>query len=79
MIQYQDDLDIRFREFQQRNLNIPEWAKAEHMEMIVPEKELWKYGGTSPPRHYRLKMAHVILVTILIVVLVGVLIILCRQ
>ena len=26
---------------------IPSWAKAEHMEISVPQKELWKYSESS--------------------------------
>ncbi|MDY4970943.1 MAG: hypothetical protein SO101_11910 [Lachnospiraceae bacterium] len=41
--------DFWFKELQAELMSTPEWAKAEHMEMNVPEKELWQYGGDVVP------------------------------
>ena len=38
---------------------VPEWARAEHMERIVPLKELWKYPKTLQIRRRRNKMKDV--------------------
>ena len=38
---------------------VPEWARAEHMERIVPLKELWKYPITLQIRRRRNKMQDV--------------------
>jgi len=27
--------------------HVPEWCKAEHMEYVVPQKELWRYNTNS--------------------------------
>ena len=47
MIQYEND--FRCKQFRQEHLNVPKWAKGERMEMIVPEKELWKWGRFDTP------------------------------
>ena len=39
------DNDLRYKQIQNKIMNMPQWAKAEHMEMSVPEKELWRYSG----------------------------------
>ena len=39
------DNDLRYKQIQNKMVNMPQWAKAEHMEMSVPEKELWRYSG----------------------------------
>ena len=39
------DNDLRYKQMQNKIMNMPQWAKAEHMEMSVPEKELWRYSG----------------------------------
>ena len=34
------DNDLRYKQIQNKMMNMPQWTKAEHMEMSVPEKEL---------------------------------------
>ena len=41
------DNDLRYKQIQNKMMNMPQWAKAEHMEMSVPEKELWRYSGDA--------------------------------
>jgi hypothetical protein len=41
---------LRMREHQP---HIPSWAKAEHMERIVPQKELWAISIKSDARNYK--------------------------
>ena len=41
------DNDLRYKQIQNKMTNMPQWAKAEHMEMSVPEKELWRYSGDA--------------------------------
>ena len=41
------DNDLRYKQIQNKIMNMPQWAKAEHMEMSVPEKELWRYSGDA--------------------------------
>ena len=41
------DNDLRYKQIQNKMMNMPQWAKAEHMEMNVPEKELWQYSGDA--------------------------------
>ena len=41
------DNDLRYKQIQNKMVNMPQWAKAEHMEMSVPEKELWRYSGDA--------------------------------
>ena len=38
------DNDLRYQQIQNQMMNMPQWAKAKHMEMSVPEKELWRYS-----------------------------------
>ena len=35
-------------QFRDRANRIPKWARAEHLEMNVPEKELWNYSEDEP-------------------------------
>ncbi len=48
------DYREQIRLMERINLNdmdrVPEWARAEHMERIVPLKELWKYPKTPQIR-----------------------------
>ena len=39
------DNDLRYKQIQNKIMNMPQWVKAEHIEMSVPEKELWRYSG----------------------------------
>ena len=41
------DNDLRYQQIQNQMMNMPQWAKAKHMEMSVPEKELWRYSGDA--------------------------------
>ena len=41
------DNDLRYQQIRNQMMNMPQWAKAEHMEMSVPEKELWRYSGDA--------------------------------
>ena len=41
------DNDLRYKQIQNKMMNMPQWAKAEHMEMSVPEKEFWQYSGDA--------------------------------
>ena len=34
-----------YQPVQNQMMNMPQLAKAKHMEMSVPEKELWRYSG----------------------------------
>ena len=38
-----DRIDFHVREPKTGNFHIPAWAKEEHMEQSVSEKELWSY------------------------------------
>lgn len=38
-----DRIDFHVREPETGNFHIPAWAKEEHMEQSVSEKELWSY------------------------------------
>ena len=38
---------LRYQQIRNQMMNMPQWAKAEHMEMSVPEKELWRYSGDA--------------------------------
>lgn len=41
------DNDLRYQQIQNQMMNMPQWAKAKHMEMSVPEKEFWRYSGDA--------------------------------
>lgn len=45
---------------------VPEWARAEHMEMSIPLKELWKYEGD-----YKSMKKIVVPIVVIVVVLAG--------
>jgi hypothetical protein len=38
---HMEQMMLRMTELQPK---IPSWAKAEHMELCIPQKELWKYA-----------------------------------
>ena len=48
------DFSAQIRQMERVNINdmdrVPEWARAEKMERIVPLKELWKYPKTPQMR-----------------------------
>ena len=39
------DNDLRYKQIQNKMMNMPQWAKAEHMEMSVPEKSFGDIAG----------------------------------
>ena len=41
------DNDLRYQQIQNQMMNMPQWAKAKHMEMSVPDKEFWRYSGDA--------------------------------
>ena len=41
------DNDLRYQQIQNKMMSMPQWEKAEHMEMSVPENELWRYCGDA--------------------------------
>ena len=53
------DNDLRYKQIQNKMVNMPQWAKAEHMEMSVPEKELWRYSGMLCALHKNAEGAEV--------------------
>ena len=42
-----DRIDFHVREPEAGNSHIPAWAKEEHMEQSVSEKELWSYENNK--------------------------------
>nr|MBQ4454397.1 hypothetical protein [Clostridia bacterium] len=42
-----EQIMLRMKELQPQ---IPSWAKAEHMEISIPQKELWRYSE-DPATH----------------------------
>lgn len=42
-----DRIDFHVREPETGNFHIPAWAKEEHMEQSVSEKEFWSYEITK--------------------------------
>ena len=39
------DNDLRYKQIQNKMVNMPQWAKAEHKDMCVAEQELWRLRG----------------------------------
>ena len=39
------DNDLRYKQIQNKIMNMPQWVKAEHMEMSVPEKSFGVIAG----------------------------------
>ena len=53
------DNDLRYKQIQNKMVNMPQWAKAEHMEMSVPEKSFGDISGMLCALHKNTEGAEV--------------------
>ena len=53
------DNDLRYKQIQNKMMNMPQWAKAEHMEMSVPEKSFGDIAGMLRALHKNTEGAEV--------------------
>ena len=53
------DNDLRYKQIQNKIMNMPQWAKAEHMEMSVPEKSFGDIAGMLCALHKNTEGAEV--------------------
>ena len=53
------DNDLRYKQIQNKMMNMPQWAKAEHMEMSVSEKSFGDIAGMLCALHKNTEGAEV--------------------
>ena len=58
------DNDLRYQQIQNQMMNMPQWAKAKHMEMSVPEKEFWRYSGDAMCPKQKHRRHRIVLLTL---------------